>query len=52
MSCEDIIFFREQGRIGIVGDFNCRIGEEESRIVSEERGQQRKFIGGEVRIKR
>ena len=41
---EDITFFREQGRIGIVGDFNCRIGEEESRIVSEERGQQREKI--------
>ena len=38
---EDIIFFREQGRICVVGDFNCRIGEEESRI---ERGEESEKI--------
>ena len=34
---EDIHFFREQGRVCILGDFNCRIGELESRVGSEER---------------
>src|ERR1700722_19015513 len=41
---QDIIFFREQGKICILGDFNCRIGELESRISREggDEGEERK----------
>ena len=37
---EDISFFKEHGKICIVGDFNCRIGELESRISREERERE------------
>jgi hypothetical protein len=41
---EDIYFFREQGRICIVGDFNCRIGELSSKIERESEGEGEEII--------
>ena len=41
---EDIFYFQEQGRVCVMGDFNCRIGEEASRIVSEQTEEEKEMI--------
>ena len=40
----DITFLKEQGRICILGDFNCRIGELESRIEGEEGEEESEIV--------